>query len=139
MKKEIIIPNDVFESRKSRRYSQAIKVGNTIYLAGAMPCDKNRNLVGVGDFVAQTKQTLENIKCTLSAAGATMHDVVKLTWYVINIGNLEDEQTDWNRASLVRNEYFGEWYPVSTLVEISRLALPDQLIEIDVIAVVDHN
>jgi 2-iminobutanoate/2-iminopropanoate deaminase len=139
MVKEVIIPKDVFESRKTLEYSQAIKAGNTIYLSGSMPCDENFNLVGMGDFVAQTRQSLENMKRTLSAAGATMQDVVKLTWYVKNIGNLEDEQSDWNRASLVRKEYFGEWCPAAMLVEISRLDFPDQLLEIDAIAVVDHD
>ena len=137
MTKEVIIPKDVFESRKSLEYSQAIKSGNTIYLSGSMPCDENFNLVGKGDFVAQTRQSLENMKRTLSAAGATMQDVVKLTWYVRNIGNLEDEQSDWNRASSVRREYFGEWCPAAMLVEISRLDFPDQLLEIDAIAVID--
>ena len=76
MAKEIIIPKDVFESRKSLEYSQAIKAGNTIYLSGSMPCDENFNIVGIGDFVTQTRQALQNMKCTLSAAGATMQDVV---------------------------------------------------------------
>jgi len=137
MTKEIIIPKGVFNSRRSLEYSQAIKAGNTIYLAGSMPCDENFNLVGKGDFVAQTKQALENMRRTLLAAGATMKDVVKLTWYVKNIGNLEDEQCDWNRAVHVREEYFKGWYPAAVLVEISRLDFPEQLLEIDAIAVLD--
>ena len=47
MMKEIIIPDGVFESRNSLEYSQAIKVGNTIYLSGSMPCDENFNLIAL--------------------------------------------------------------------------------------------
>lgn len=135
--KEIIIPKDVFESRESLEFSQAIKAENTIYLSGSMPCDENFNLVGKGDFVAQTRQALENMKRTLAAAGATMQDVVKLTWHVRHIGNLEDSQEDWNRAAPVRKEYFGDWCPAAMLVEISRLDFPDQLVEVEAIAVID--
>ena len=138
MVKEIIIPDGVFESRKSLEYSQAIKAGNTIYLSGSMPCDENFNLVAPGNFVAQTKQALENMRRTLISAGATMQDIVKLTWYVRDIGNLEDENCDWNRASKVRKEYFGDWYPAAVLVQISRLDFPEQMLEIDAIAVIDE-
>ena len=67
-----------------------------------------------------------------------MRDVVKLTWYVRDIGNLEDENCDWNRASKVRKEYFGDWYPAAVLVQISRLDFPEQMLEIDAIAVIDE-
>lgn len=131
MPNEFIAPSNVFESR-SMGFSQAMKAGNMLFFSGAMPCDENFKLVGKGDFVAQTRQALENVKRTLAAAGATMRDIVKLNWYVTHIDNLED----WEKAAPVRDEYFGNWIPAVTLVEVSRLALPDQLLEVDVIAVI---
>jgi len=129
--KEVVAPKDVFESL-SMGFAQAIKAGNTLYLSGAMPCDGNFEVVGKGDFVAQTRQVLENIKRTLVAAGASMRDIVKLNWYVIRIGSGED----WEKSAPVRDEYFGDWIPAQTMVETPRLFLPDQLLEIDVVAVI---
>jgi len=131
MAKEFIAPTNVFESR-SMGFSQAIKAGNIIFFSGAMPCDENFKLVGKGDFIAQTKQALENVKRTLAAAGAGMRDIVKLNWYVTHIGSGED----WEKAAPVRDDYFGDWIPAATLVEVPRLFLSDQLLEIDVIAVI---
>jgi len=129
--KEFIAPTSVFESR-SMGFSQAIKAGNIIFFSGAMPCDENFKLVGKGDFVAQTKQALENVKRTLAVAGAGMRDIVKLNWYVTHIGSGED----WEKAAPVRDDYFGDWIPAVTLVEVPRLFLSDQLLEVDVIAVI---
>jgi len=129
--KEFIAPTNVFESR-SMGFSQAIKAGNMLFFSGAMPCDENFKLVGEGNFVAQTKQALENVKRTLVAAGASMRDIVKLNWYVTHIGNGED----FEKAAPVRDEYFGDWVPAATLVEVPSLFLPGQLLEVDVIAVI---
>jgi len=85
--------------------------------------------VGKDDAVAQTRQTYENLKRVLEAAGATMADVVKLTVYV----------TNWDvvtKTGSVFREYFQPPYPPNTTVVISRLAGPDQMIEVEAIAVV---
>ena len=128
MERKVITPDNLF---KPRSYSQGIKVGNTIYVAGQAPFDQDAKLVGKGDIMAQTEQTWWNVKQVLETAGATMADIVKVTVY------LKNYEENVRKAWEVRLKYFEPPYPASTGVEISRLANPDQLIEVDVIAVVD--
>lgn len=127
MAKEIINPPDVVAPRG---YSHAIKVGDTIYIAGQVAWDVDGNLVGKGDFEAQARMALENLKRVLAAAGSQMTDIVQMNYY---IRNLED-------FAKIRNpyrEYFGRYFPCQTLTVISSLADPDLLIEIQAIAVID--
>ena len=86
-------------------------------------------LVGLGDIRAQTRQTLENVKAVLEAAGATMDDVVKVTVFVTNVAE------HFSQIHEVRAEFFEKDYPASTLVEVKALANKDLLIEIEAIAV----
>ncbi len=127
MAREVINPSNVF---KPRGYSHAFKVGNTIYVAGQAAFDQQMKLVGKGDIVAQTAQTYENLKRVLEAAGATMADIVKVNYYVRNYDDL-------NKTGELMVKYFPRPFPPSTAVEVTRLADPDQLIEVEVIAVVE--
>ena len=127
MSREVIAPDNVF---KARGYSHAFKVGNTIYVAGQAPFDQESKLVSKGDIVGQTEQTYENLKCVLEAAGATLADIVKLTWYLRNLDDLP-------KTADVFRKYFQRPYAPGTALEVSRLADPDQLIEVDAIAVVE--
>ncbi len=110
-------------------YSDAVRAGNTIYVSGQASLDANGHLVGPSDVVAQTRQTLENMKTVLAAAGATLDDVVKVTVYLAN-------RDDRPKVNEVRKEYFKANRPASTLIEISRFAIEGMLIEIEAIAVV---
>lgn len=110
-------------------YSDAVRAGNTIYVSGQASLDANGNLVGRGDVVTQTRQTLENMKTVLAAAGATLDDVVKVTVYLASRDNRP-------KVNEVRKEYFKANRPASTLIEISRFAIEGMLIEIEAIAVV---
>jgi enamine deaminase RidA (YjgF/YER057c/UK114 family) len=60
-------------------------VGNTIYVAGQLPYDKDGNLVGKGDITAQTRRIFEQIKMIVEAGGGTMGDVVKVTVVVTDV------------------------------------------------------
>lgn len=104
-------------------YSQALLVGNRIYVAGQGPLDpetgKTPETIG-----EQTRQVLKNIKNILEAGGATMDDVVKST---VHLANLKD----FNAFNEVYKEFFNPPYPVRTTVESSLLNI---LVEIDVIA-----
>ncbi len=108
---------------------EAPSFGRTIYVSGLTSRNKEGEVVGVGDIELQTETVLENIKTILAAAGATMDDVVKVTVFVRDM-----EQLD--RIYDVRRRYFGEPYPASSMVEVSGLADPELLIEIEAIAVV---
>lgn len=103
--------------------------GRLVYCAGAVAFDANGNLVGKGDIVAQTRQTMENLRIALAATGAAFADVVKVTNYVT-------DASQWPRVLPVRAEYLTEPYPASTFVEVSALMFPELLIEIEAVAVV---
>jgi enamine deaminase RidA (YjgF/YER057c/UK114 family) len=100
-----------------------------IFVAGQLARDAHGNVVGKGDMRAQLRQVGENITAALAAAGATLNDIVKTTTYVTDID-------EFFRHVDVRMEYFGA-LPTSTTVEVRRLADPDCLVEIEVLAVVD--
>ncbi len=116
-----------------RGYSHIIKVrdaGATLYIAGQGAVDAERNLVGEGDIEAQARQAFRNAANKLDAAGATFADVVKMVVYVTDIENHQ-----WPVRN-VRAEFIDvENPPVSTMVEVTRLAKPGNMIEIDIIAV----
>ncbi len=123
-----IAPPDMKDQRP--RYTLGWRVGNTIYVAGQLPYDKDGNLVGVGDIRAQARRVLENLRKVVEAGGGTMDQVVKLTVFVTDVRYREP-------YGEVRSEFFGANPPASTLVQISNLAIPDALIEIEAVAVVD--
>jgi enamine deaminase RidA (YjgF/YER057c/UK114 family) len=104
----------------------------TIYISGQVPTNERGEIVGKGDFAAQTRQVYENLKITLQAAGATFQDVVKMTTFV------KDYKVEY-LATLrsIRAEYLPkDDPPASTLVGVQSLYSPDVLIEIEAIAVV---
>jgi enamine deaminase RidA (YjgF/YER057c/UK114 family) len=101
----------------------------TIFVSGQLARDRAGAVVGAGDMRAQIRQTCENLKAALAAAGATLDDVVKTNTYVTDI-------EEYFRHVDVRMEYFGS-LPTSTTVEVRRLAHPDLLVEIEVTAVAD--
>jgi 2-iminobutanoate/2-iminopropanoate deaminase len=100
-----------------------------IFVAGQLARDAQGNVVGKGDMRTQLRQVGENITAALAAASATLNDIVKTTTYVTDID-------EFFRHVDVRMEYFGA-LPTSTTVEVRRLAHPDCLVEIEVLAVVD--
>ena len=112
--------------------SQGVKAagGHLIFASGQVSRDVDGNTVGVGDIKAQTRQVLENLKAVLEEGGATMDDVVKVTVFVTNVAE------HFAQIHEVRSEFWKDGYPASTLVEISALANPELLIEIEALAVI---
>lgn len=112
-------------------YSNCVKVtaGSLLFISGQVGFDREGRLVGKGDARAQAAQALENIKAILQANGASMDDVVKVTVFVTDMRYFDD-------IAEVRVRYFPKNGPASTIVEVSKLALPDLLIEIEAVAVV---
>ena len=133
MPKELINPKTVFDATKKYLYSQAIKVGNTIYVSGQGAADEEGNIIGMGDFAAQSRQAFENIRRILEAAGAKMSDVVYMTFYCKDIRQIRRGE----KFASVMREYFGDYCPCTTAVQIGNLYLPDMLIEIQAIAVIE--
>ena len=113
-------------------YSHVVTVngpGKTIYTAGQLARDVNGNLVGKGDMRAQMEQTFKNLDACLKAAGASWADVVKTNTFVT-------DYAEFAKCSDVRMRYFGVASPTSTTIQISGLAQPGAMVEIELIAVV---
>jgi enamine deaminase RidA (YjgF/YER057c/UK114 family) len=116
-------------------FSQVVAAAGsrTIYTAGQVSIDERGNLVGADDLAAQTEQTMRNVGLALAAAGAGFADIVKITTYVVNYK--PEHRAIIGRA---RRPFFAEGTPpASTLVGVSALALPEWLVEIEAVAVVD--
>ena len=109
-------------------YTDAVRAGNLLFVSGCVALDSEGRLVGEGDVVAQARQVFANIGLCLSAAGASFGDVVKVTTFLTDI-------SDRGRINPVRQEFFGDARPASTLVEVSALVLPEFLIEAEAVAV----
>ena len=107
-------------------YAQAVRAGSLLFVAGQLALDRSGRLVGAGDFAAQARQALENLAAIVAAAGATLDDVVKLNIYLTD---MNDRPT----FAAVRREFFRRDFPASTLVEVTKLALPEAKIELEAV------
>jgi reactive intermediate/imine deaminase len=112
-------------------YTHVVQVngGRTIYIAGQVSLDKAGNVVGAGDFKAQTRQVFDNLKAALAAVGATFDNVVKTNMYVTDLSEVQALRD-------IRKGYYGGDSPASTLVQVVRLARPEFMIEVEAIAVI---
>lgn len=129
MKKELLQPKGLY-SGPARGIAHGIKVGNTIYVAGQVAFDENRNVIGIGDCTRQAEQVFENIKKVLAEGGATLNDVVKFTTFVKGFENMQ-------KVRAVRARYFhDEYYPAHTMICIDSLIVPELLVEIEAVAVI---
>ena len=115
---------------KDRGYSHAAKAGKTLYIAGQVAKDVQGRLVGKGDFEAQARQTYANLRNILQEAGGDLKNIVKMTTILTHYANIESLRK-------IRNEFFGEIMPPNTLLIIESLAMPDFMIEVEAIAVLD--
>jgi 2-iminobutanoate/2-iminopropanoate deaminase len=107
-------------------YTDAVRFGDMLFVSGLTAHDSEGKLVGGADAAAQTRQILVNLKRVLDATGAAMADVLKVTVFLTDIND---------RAAInpVRQEFFGAAKPASTLIEVSRLALPEMKVEIEAV------
>ena len=131
-RKEFINPPGLFAAGG---YTNAVTVrgGKMVFVAGQVAFDVKGQIVGRGDLRAQFRQTYENVRIALAAAGATPADVVKLNTYVVNWDPAAHRAV--NREERAR--FFpGQNPPASTTVGVQALALEGLLVEIEVIAVV---
>jgi 2-iminobutanoate/2-iminopropanoate deaminase len=113
-------------------YTDGVEAGGFLYVSGMLPVDADGQLVGAGDPIRQTEQVLDNVAAVLRAAGAGFEDVVRVGVFLRDIADRE-------RVNSVRRRYFGDARPASTLVEVSALAVPGALVEIEAVARIPLN
>ena len=108
-------------------YTDGVEAAGLLYVSGMLPVNAAGELVGGADVIRQSEQVLDNVGAVLHSAGASFDDVVRVGVYVRDMADRETINT-------VRRRYFGDARPASTLVEVSALAHPGALVEIDAVA-----
>jgi len=111
-------------------YSAVADPPGLIFTAGACPLDERGQVTAPGDIPAQARQALANLRTVLDESGATIQDVVKTTIYVAS-SDREDLVAAWNEVASV----FASHDVPSTLLGVTVLGYPDQLVEIEAIAI----
>jgi len=108
--------------------SPGFKANGMLFLSGHAAISESGELVGVGDFEAQAQATFESLQRTLRAGGSNLSKVIKVTIYLTDMSHFE-------HVVALRQKWFSAPYPADTIVEVSALALPELMIEIEAIAV----
>ena len=108
----------------------AVAPGGIVYAAGACPLDEAGDVVAPGDVAAQAERVMRNLQQTLHAAHCGLGDVLKTTVYVAS-SDRADLVAAWN----VVRAAFGDHDPPSTLLGVAVLGYPDQLVEVEAVAV----
>jgi enamine deaminase RidA (YjgF/YER057c/UK114 family) len=107
-----------------------VRGGRWILLSGQASIDDEGNVVGKGDMELQVRAALEAVRRGLALAGATPADVVRITVFTTDV-------RAFHKTQPIREQFFRRPYPAQTLVGVTRLAMRDFLVEIEVTAVVD--
>lgn len=108
-------------------YSQAIQIGDLLFVSGQVPIDPSTGAIVEGDVKAQAQQSLNNLKAILNAAGTNMGAVVKTTVFLADMN-------DFAAMNEVYAQFFeGPAYPARSAVEVARLP-KDVLVEIEAVA-----
>ncbi len=95
-------------------YSQAVKVGNTVYCSGQLPLDPNTGNMVLGNFEAQTHQMFRNVVAVVKASGASMDQVVKITLFLTDL-------SEFAKVNEIMPQYFAQPYPARSTVGVASL------------------
>ncbi len=106
------------------------RVGNLVFISGQASINEQGEVVGEGDFDAQAAQVFDNLRKVLEAGGSGLDKIIKVNIYLTDMGNFP-------KIVALRERHFKKPYPADTIVEISSLALPELMIEIEAIALVE--
>ena len=107
-------------------YSQAVRVGDLVFLSGQVPLDPATGQLVEGDITAQTRRVMENLGAVLSSAGLTFAHVARTTIFLADMN-------DFAKVNEVYGSYFAAPFPARATVEVARLPR-DARVEIDAIA-----
>jgi len=119
----------VFNGKSIFPHAVSVEGKRLIFVSGQLAWDQEGNVVGKGDMRAQFRQVCENIAQALAASDASWEDVVQTHTYVTDM-------EAFFQCTDIRHAFFGPGWPTSTTLEVSRLAHPDMLVEIEAVAVV---
>ena len=131
MRENINVYEELYQ-RKQYTWSDAVKKGKIIAIAGIVSTDENHRTLHPGDLEAQTREIYEQMKKILEKAGATFDDVIKTVDYIA-----PQAVPDYLVTAKVRREYFKGNYPAATGIVVNRLLRDDWLIEIEALVVID--
>jgi reactive intermediate/imine deaminase len=104
-------------------YSQAVKVGSTVYLSGQIPLDPKTMTMVSDEFSAQVVQVFENLTAVCEAAGGTMADIVKLNIFLTDLSHFAT-------VNEIMSRYFSQPYPARAAIGVKQLP-KDSLVEMD--------
>jgi reactive intermediate/imine deaminase len=110
-------------------YSQAVAVGDTVYMSGQIPLDPATGETVSEDFVAQARQVFSNLGAVAEAAGGSFAEVVRLTVFLTDLGQFA-------KLNEIMVDYFSEPYPARAAVQVAALPRGVQ-IEIDAVMVLE--
>jgi enamine deaminase RidA (YjgF/YER057c/UK114 family) len=117
-------------------YAHVAKItsGRMVFVAGQAPFDADGKVVGKGDFVAQFRQVMRNLKLAVESAGGRPDQFAVLTMYLTELASYLANKKAIGAAY---REVFGKYFPAITLVEVKGLYHQDCMVEISGVAVVD--
>lgn len=104
-------------------YSQAVKVGSTVYLSGQIPLVPSTMQIVSDDFEAQVVQVFENLTAVCTAAGGSINDIVKLNIFLIDLGHFA-------KVNEIMSRYFSQPYPARAAIGVKQLP-KDSQVEMD--------
>lgn len=108
--------------------SQAIALGDWLFVSGQAALDTQGCVVAAGDFLRQAECAFGNLEQVLKAGGSSLNDVVKVTLFLTDMKHFPD-------VVELRRRFFRPPYPADSIIEVKALALPDLMFEIEAIAV----
>lgn len=112
-------------------YSRAVRVGNAVEVAGTTAVDEQGNVVGLNDAYEQTRFILAKIEKALTAAGASLKDIVRTRMFVTDISK-------WEEIGRAHGEVFRTIKPAASMIEVKGLISPELLVEIEVTAILSE-
>ncbi|KRW60949.1 RidA family protein [Pseudomonas sp. TTU2014-080ASC] len=107
--------------------SPGIAFGDLLFVSGQAAMNPQGEIVGVGNFMAQAECAFENLKRVLETGGSSLDQVLKVTIFVTDMAYFPD-------VVELRKRYFSPPYPADSIVQVSALALPELMFEIEAIA-----
>lgn len=129
MLKEIVNPKELGTPLSKYSHAVVVNVGSAklIFVTGQQALDSHGKVVAPSDISAQTEYVFESVHKILASCGATFRDIVKVTIFVTDMKL-------YPKVAEIRNKYFTDSPPASTLVEVKGLVSKESLIELEVIA-----